>query len=327
MILVTGSTGFIGSHVARSLVDAQTEVRALIRSSSATELESRAEIVRGDLSDREALDAACAGVDAIVHAASKNVDSDGSGFQLTNVDGTRNLCDAAIRARVKQVVYVSSVGVYGHGEHRWADESTPVAPDTPFSRSKAAAEQIVIDHHRAGDFDGTVLRHRFVYGEGDELVVPRLMAAVRRLPFWVSGGRARLSFVLARDFAEVTRRLLAEGSRDSAGRPSSDPVYHVTSGEELRYRDLAKAIGHRFGYRTPRVSLPRGLLLAVLAARERLLGIDPEQAPGLSTIRVRLLAQDNSFSNAKLLERFPDLDLVTFAEGLERSLDYYREFA
>lgn len=326
MILVTGATGFLGSHVVGALLGAPgaAPVRALLRAPDpgfAARFPA-VEIVRGDLLDVDALAAAAAGATAVVHLASKNVDRDGSGFGV-NAKGTEALCRAAVAAGVRRLLYVSSVGVYGHGAHRDADENTPVEPDTPFSASKAAAERAVLARHEDGELAATILRHRFVYGEGDASVLPRLMRAARRYPFWIAGGRARMSLVWAPDFAEVVRRFVS----DPAAADGGDPVFHVTSGEALTYRGLVEAICEAFGYRQPRFSLPLWLLLAPLRARERLLGLDPETVAGLSSLRLKMIARDNQFSNRKLLARFPDLTFTTFARGLAESLGYYRQFA
>jgi nucleoside-diphosphate-sugar epimerase len=282
------------------------------------------EVRHGDLLDRDALARLLKGATGVVHLAAKNVDRDGSGFHSINVEGTEQLARAAAAAGVERFVYVSTVGVYGHGEHHEAVETTAVRPDTAFSSSKAAAERIVLRHHRAGSFASVILRHRFVYGEGDESVVPRLIRAARKYPFWIGGGRARLSFVLAQDFAEVVYRFLGEAS---AAPGPGDPVYHVTSGESLSNRQILKTICDAFGYTPPRFSVPLWLLLGPLALRERLLGLDPESVDGISSLRLKLVARSNTFSNRRLLERFPDLVLTPFAEGFRQSLSYYRRFA
>jgi nucleoside-diphosphate-sugar epimerase len=183
----------------------------------------------------------------------------------------------------------------------------------------------VLANHRAGHLRGVVLRHRFVYGEGDAAVVPRLMRAARKYPFWVAGGSARVSMVLANDLAEVVRRFATADSGDDPG--GEDPVFHVTSGERLSYRQLISTLCDAFGYRPPRLSVPLWLLLAPLRLREKLLGLDPETMQGLSSLRLKMIARDNEFSNARLLGHFPDLSFAPFAEGLARSLDYYRQFA
>jgi nucleoside-diphosphate-sugar epimerase len=328
VILVTGANGFLGPHVIRSLAGAAEHgrVRALLRKPD-EHFVARfpdVEVLVGDLLDEGSLAAAVEGAKTVVHLASKNVDHDRSGFGVNSV-GTEKLCRAAIAAQVRRFVYVSSVGVYGHGAHREADETTPLRPDTAFSVSKAAAESVVLAHHQKGHFRGTVLRHRFVYGEGDESVLPRLIRAARKYPFWVAGGRARISLVLARDLAEVVRRFATAEALDDL--PDEDPVFHVTSGEPLSYRQLISTICDAFGCRPPRVSLPLWLLVAPLLLREKLLRLDPETVEGISSLRVKMIAQDNEFSNRKLLRRFPDLDFAPFAAGLAECSDYYRRFA
>ncbi len=323
MILVTGGTGFLGRRLVRRWSEAGEgpPLRVLSRQAEGASYTSPlgVEVAYGDLGDEISLRQAAAGVSAIVHLASKNIDRDGSGFAEVNVEGTRRLCRAAIEAGVEDFLYVSSVGVYGHRSHRDADESTPVRPDTPFSRSKAAAERIILDHHDAGELRALILRNRFVYGEGDAAVIPRLMGAARRYPFWISGGRARMSVVWVDDFAQIVRRLVRGGTRVEV-----DPIFHVTDGRPVSYREVVGTICRTFGYSPPRFSLPYHLVFAVLRARETALGIDPETAAtSLTSIRLKLMARDNTFSNRRLAGLLPDLELCPFEEGFRRSKAYY----
>ncbi len=326
MILITGGNGFIGRHVVRRLAESGDPARAfdVHFSDDFSEMFEGVGAVRGDLLEEADLAPALEGVDTVAHLASKHVDHDGSGFERINVDGTRALCRAAAAAGVARVIYLSSVGVYGHGAHSEAGESTPLAPDTPFSRSKATAEKIVLDHARAGDFRAVVLRHRFVYGDGDRAVFPRLIKAANSYPFWISGGRARMSLIWAPDLAEIIRRLAGP---DVAAVDPEDPVYHVTDGQPISYRRVITTICRAFDYTPPRFSVPYRLLYAPVRLRELLLGIDPEvAASSVTSIRLKLVAQDNDFSNRKLTRLLPDLAFTSFEEGFARSLDFYSQF-
>ncbi len=326
MILITGGNGFIGRHVVRRMAEAGQPARAfdVVFGDDFGESFEGIDAVRGDLLEEADLARALEGVETIAHLASKHVDHDGSGFERINVEGTRSLCRAAASAGVSRVIYLSSVGVYGHGSHTQADETTPLSPDTPFSRSKAAAEKIVLDHARDGDFQGVVLRHRFVYGDGDRAVLPRLIKAAKSYPFWLSGGRARMSLIWATDLAEIIRRLA--GSEGEAIDPK-DPVYHVTDGRPISYREVITTLCKAFDFQPPRFSVPYRLLYAPVRLRELLLGIDPEVAESsVTSIRLKLVAQDNDFSNRKLMQILPDLDFTPFGEAFGRSLEFYSQY-
>jgi nucleoside-diphosphate-sugar epimerase len=328
--LITGAAGFLGRHAVRGWVEAEPgrPPRALVHRPSAelAALFPGVETFAGDLLDRDLLRRALAGAGTVVHLASKNVDHDGTGFERVNVEGTRRLVAAAVAAGVSRFLYVSSVGVYGHGVHRDAGESTPLSPDTPFSRSKAAAEEAVLAAHRRGELTGVVLRHRFVYGEGDHAVLPRMIRAAGRYPFWIDGGRARMSLVLAADLAAVLRRLAALPREALAA--AAEPVFHVTDGRPLSFRELMTHLCRTFDRPVPRFSLPLPLIYGPVRLRELLLRRDPETSTSsLTSIRLKLVAQEDSFSNAKLCRLLPDLRFTPFEEGFARSLPFYSQFA
>jgi len=320
VILVTGADGFLGRHVVRRCVDDPSgpPLRILVRNVQPGHRQD-IQVVTGDIADEASLRRAVEGIDTIVHLASKNIDHDGSGYAEVNVEGTRRLCAAAVAAGVSRLVYVSSVGVYGHGMFRDADESTPIRPDSPFSRSKAAAEAIILDHHRRGALLAAILRHRFVYGDGDRSLIPSLARAAKKLPVWISGGRARTSVVLANDLAEVVRRVVALPAESFA---ASMPVFHVTDGHPIAYRELVTASCRLFGVAPPRLSIPFALIYAPVRTVELLRVTDPETA-SISSIRLRLVGRDNYYSNRKLSALLPDLHFTPFAEGLARSAAYY----
>ncbi len=332
-ILITGGNGFVGRHVVRRFAGDPARAFDVHYGDDFAASFPKVEAVRGNLLDEADLAGALEGVETVAHLASKHVDHDGSGFERINVDGTRALCRAAVSAGVSQVIYLSSVGIYGHGAHSGAAETTPLAPDTPFSRSKAAAEQIVLDHARAGDFRAVVLRHRFVYGEGDQAVVPRLIKAARSYPFWLSGGRARMSLIWAPDLAEIIHRLagadaVAVDAEDRVPPEGGEwNIFHVTDGQPVSYRRVITTICEAFDYRPPRISVPYRLLYAPVRLRELLLGIDPEvAASSVTSIRLKLVAQDNDFSNRRLAGLLPDLKYTSFEEGFRRSLDFYSQY-
>jgi dihydroflavonol-4-reductase len=154
LTLVTGASGFLGWHVARILTERGYRVRALCRPGSEIR-ELDVERVTGDLRDPESLRRAVAGCELVFHLAadyrlwSKNPNE----LYSSNVDGTRNLLEAAAGARVERIVYTSTVGCIGLPAEGSGDERTPVSIDAMaghYKRSKWLAEQVALEKASAG---------------------------------------------------------------------------------------------------------------------------------------------------------------------------------
>ncbi|MGH9491485.1 MAG: dTDP-glucose 4,6-dehydratase, partial [Terriglobales bacterium] len=154
-ILVTGGAGFIGANFVRYVLGARpdwplTNLDALTYAGNPENLEgleseSRYRFVHGDICDRALLDSLLPGLDAVVHfAAESHVDRsilDASAFIVTNVQGTQMLLDAARRAQIARFLFVSTDEVYGSlGASGRFTEASPLAPNSPYAASKAAAD-------------------------------------------------------------------------------------------------------------------------------------------------------------------------------------------
>ena len=144
--LVTGGAGFIGSAIARRLLDEDASVRVLDNfiSSDPRGVPKGAELIEGDLRDAADVERACSGVDVIFHqAALRSVPRSLEEPVLVhecNVSGTLNLIRAAQMAGVDRLVYASSSSVYGGIEEGRSHEDDPVRPRSPYAASKLAAE-------------------------------------------------------------------------------------------------------------------------------------------------------------------------------------------
>src|SRR5580692_1747106 len=129
--LVTGATGFVGWHVARKLLDRGDRVRALARDPSRIRELDGIEVVRGDLRDADSLARAVEGCGVVFHVAAdyRLWARDPEEMFRSNVEGTRNLLNAARSAGVDRVVYTSTVGCIGIPKDAYGDEETPVTAD------------------------------------------------------------------------------------------------------------------------------------------------------------------------------------------------------
>lgn len=168
--LLTGATGFIGSHLSERLLRQGRKLRVLCRSSSLSkllpEIRTQAEVVVGDLTERQSLEQAVSGVDRIFHCAGFVSDwGDPHRFESTNVRGTEWLLEAAQRTGVNRFVHLSSIAVFGVPAPREInDESAYQTSNDQFSRTKIESERIVLRFHAVHGMPVVVLRPGVVYG-------------------------------------------------------------------------------------------------------------------------------------------------------------------
>ncbi|MFB8754959.1 NAD-dependent epimerase/dehydratase family protein [Streptomyces nigra] len=234
-VLVTGGSGFVGGHVVAALRElgedraGGPEVRLLMR--GAPDTSPGLETARADLTAPATLRGVCDGVDVVLHCAS-HVGADERLTRSVNEHGTRALVEEAFRAGVRRIVYVSTAAVYGRGPFtRALPAEVPLAPASPTSRARAAAERCVLD---AG---GVVLRPHLVLGAGDRWVVPGVGALLAGL-----GARlhceARHSFVKVMALAKA---VVAVGLADDA--PTG--AHHVNHPRPAHTSELVEAVsGH-----------------------------------------------------------------------------------
>lgn len=188
-IAVTGANGFVGSSVLASLLDNGRDAVGLVRSGRrAVDADGRPLPTRPlDEWDPSALSRALEGIDAVVHSASvvHQPDAPLQAYERFNVTGTEALASACHAAGCRQLVFLSSVKVYGETPPPLVTEDTPVAAEAGYASSKLTAERIVL---KARGLSGLVLRLAPVYGKGDKGNVRTMATAIARRRFVLPGG-------------------------------------------------------------------------------------------------------------------------------------------
>jgi dihydroflavonol-4-reductase len=260
--LVTGATGFVGAAVARALLPKGWRVRALVRKNSnrGNLAGLDVEIHEGDLMDTPALERAAAGCDALFHVAAdyRLGAPDPSELYRANVEGTRNVLNAARRAGVGRVVYTSSVATIGiSGDGTPGTESTPSTLQNMighYKRSKFLAEEVAQQAAREG-LPVVIVSPSTPVGPGDIKPTPtgQLVrdAAAGRMPAYVDTG---LNIVHVDDVA--AGHLLAY-ERGRAGER------YILGGEDMSLREILEMIASLTGRPAPRVRLPYGFVLPI----------------------------------------------------------------
>lgn len=248
-IVITGASGFIGSrvadHAARSLPG-----RALRLMAHRSPLHlppspaARVETVPGDLADPGSLRGICDGAEILIHCAS-HIGGAEDMCRTVNAHGTEALLAEARRSGVPRVVYLSTAAVHGRGPfHAARPEELPLAPQSATSRSRAAAEEAVLD---AG---GIVLRPDVVYGAGDQWVAPGLVQLMGLLKATVDGWRARMSLIDADDLARaLLAAALAPAERLSAR------LYYANHPEPETVSSVLRALADACGLPWPQTDI------------------------------------------------------------------------
>jgi nucleoside-diphosphate-sugar epimerase len=255
--LVTGGTGFVGSHLVEVLLHRGAEVTALARSPQKAAVLTKlgVRVVAGHLHDQPALEQAAKNQSVIYHVAGVVAAHDEAGFLLANRDGTGNILAAAESAGTGRFVLVSSLAAAGpapHGAPLKGDE--PPHPVTAYGRSKLEAERLV----RASRLSWSIVRPPIVYGPRDKEVL-KVFRLVRLGIAPVFGdGTQELSAIHASDLGAA---LIAVGETKAAvGR-----TYHACHPQVFTSLEFSRAIGAAMGRSVRAVRIPVSVGRALLS--------------------------------------------------------------
>lgn len=252
-VLVTGATGFLGSHIAEQLARQGHTVRVLLRRTSDRSFLQGIEVEEslGDVTQPDTLPAAVQGVEAIVHAAGLVKARSAAEFDAVNAGGTANLLSALGPApRLRRFVYISSLAAHGPSQDgRPRPPDAPPAPVTAYGRSKLKAEEAV--RSWAGDGRAaTIIRPPTIYGPRDRQLLIFFQLARWRLAPLLGDGTNAVSLVYVEDAARAAA--LAATAADDA--PSA--TYAVDDGAVYTWRDLLAAVEQTLGKKVFRIPSP-----------------------------------------------------------------------
>jgi nucleoside-diphosphate-sugar epimerase len=260
--LVTGATGFVGSHLVEALQNGSVEVTALARSASkAAALAQRGiRVVSGDLHDAAGLEHAVRDQDVVYHVAGVVAARDEAEFMHANRDGTRNLLTATERQGRSRFVLVSSLAATGPAPRGAPLLGTePPRPVTAYGRSKLAAEQLV----RRSSLPWSIVRPPIVYGPRDREVLKVFRLARLGLAPVFGDGSQELSAVHAADLAQA---LMAVASTPI----TTGGTYHACHPQVFTSSELGRAVGAAMGRSVVRLRVPLAAGRTLLAITETL---------------------------------------------------------
>lgn len=293
--LVTGASGFVGSHIARALADAGVPVRSLSRGEP-PDWSEVSERVLGDIRDRAVLERATQGCELVFHAAALySYDRrDAQAMHAVNVEGTRALLDAAARAGARRVVVTSSATTCGPVAGRPATEADRPAPAqlaVAYKRTKVEAERVALAAAGEG-LEVVVVNPTCVVGPGDRRPTPtgRMIADVARGRIRAYTPGMGLNVVSVSDVA--AGHLLA-GEHGQPGRR------YILGGEDLSLREVFAIVARGAGRPPPRWPVPHTMALAAAYAADAGARLTRRSPRLLVLDQVRLSGVPEHFSSVR----------------------------
>ena len=323
-VLVTGATGFTGGHLATHLIDHGHEVRALVRSRSRERFE-RSPLPRkgviasdGDLMDAGSVRRAVDGVEVVYHisATYREAGQPDSAYRAINVEGTRNILDAAKAAHVRRVVHCSTGGVHGHIDNPPANEDAPFNPGDIYQETKLAAEQLARAFGAANALDVVVARPIGIYGPGDRRFLTMFRGLARgRFPM-IGNGQAFYHLTFIDDLVEGFR--LCGTIPRAAGR-----TYILAGPRFTTLEQLVQLVANELRVAPPRMHLPvwpfytAGLLCELVCVPLRI-------EPPIYRRRVDFYTKSRAFDTTRARSELGYSPKVDLQEGIKQTADWYR---
>lgn len=324
LLLVTGATGFVGSHVADRARKSGYRVRALCRMESDIRLLQKwgVEIVTGSIVEPYSVQGAVRDVTHIVHCAAKIGEWGEIGpYRDVNVMGLEHLLEAAARSdSLRRLVHLSTQGVYPFRDHFGTEESEPLqAGSDPYSITKVEAEQLLREFVRRDKVPAVVLRPGWIYGPRDRTVLPRILERMERGQLcFIGSGEQKLSNTYVAHLVDAI--FLALEQPGVVGE-----AFNITDGRLVDRREFFNTIAALADLRPVTRHVPFWLAqgaATLLAGAYRMLNApDP---PILTTAGLKLLGLNLEFSLQKARRMLGYDPQVDFQEAIQTTMDWFR---
>lgn len=328
-ICVTGSSGMVGYHTVKRLLEKGHEIIALVRTGSDTTKLSAlrgARIIPVDLSEKTNIEKAISGCDVFIHAAGI-VDPLATRDEIfsVNVQGTRNALAAAESSALKQFIQISSLSVItGQNDQYNVNEEAPlVYCGEAYADSKVEAEKSVMAYFKKSQMLLTILRPGFIYGPMERAWMPRLIHNLKhRKAMLIDGGKKQCNLIYIENLVTaIELSLLNEKAANQA--------FNLTDGETITKKQLFDSICDELGFARITKEVPSWLARPVC---EMISSIAPalpvEKRKNLSRFSraaFRLAGINQGFSINKAEQQLDYVQRIPFAQGMKETLAHFKE--
>ncbi len=322
-ILITGATGFIGSHLAERLLPQNVGVRLLVRDQRRLQVPLRAstQIIKGDLEKPETLLPAVQGVDVVFHCAANVKTWDRrANYQRVNVQGLENLLEAIAKSgsRPARFVHLSSVDVYAFPQDPCAENCPCQASGFGYGDSKLQGEELL--RSRAGELglSYTILRPCNVMGPRSPFI-ERIGHELRKgLMMTIGKGKVDAGFLSVSNLVDVM--LWAADTPEA-----HQETFNVKDPEAVTWQQFLQDFRKGIAGKGRIIDLPYRLAAVAaqgLAAPYKMLGI--QQEPLLHPLLIKIFGRTCGHSVAKLQAAGAPVGKISYAETMKQSIDWYR---
>ena len=321
VILVTGGTGFIGSHLVDTLVSKGEDIRVLVRETSKVEKLKNlgVDFVYGDVTDKNTLKGIARDVDVVYHLAGK-VGEWGvpdSEFIKINIKGTENILNASLEAEINHFIFCSTPGVLGLTGYPEAKEDLPYNPHGIYEKTKCEAEKLAIRFYEEKGLPMTIIRPDFVYGPGD-LRRLKLYKAIKNKSFLMIGnGRSFLHPTYIDDvicgFELVMNNSKAIGE-----------VYNIAGPRPITVREYLETIAQALNVTISKFKVPKVFARGAAFVLENISKVSKKE-PFVSQSKINFLTISHGSDISKIKTQLGYLPKVEFKDGIKRTMDWYIE--
>lgn len=324
--LVTGGGGFLGRALAEMLANRGDTVRVLARNKYAELDRLGIESIQGDIRDMDAVSKACMGCDAVFHAAAiPGIWGDESLYRAINVDGTRNMLEAARRRGVAKFVYTSSPSVvFDMKDESGINESTPYPQQffNPYSKTKAEAEKMALEQNGRDGVLVCAIRPHLLYGPRDNHLIPRLLDRARLGKLRIVGAGANKVDLTYVDNAAFAHILACDAM--APGRVAGK-AYFISDDAPVVLWDWINALLKQLNIPpvTKRLSQKSALRVgSLLETAHSLLRLKGE--PRMTRFLAMALSCSHHYDISAAKREFRYAPTVAPAEALRRTVEYFK---
>ena len=319
--LVTGGTGFIGSHLVEALLQRGDEVRCLVRNRSDLKWlrDLPIEPVVGDCSDKTSLQKAVLAVDLVFHSAGVTKAIDEKTYFEVNANGTENLVHACLEKNphLKKFIYLSSQAAAGPCQNgRRKKETDHCEPVSSYGRSKRKGEEFCLEHRHEIPF--VILRPSAVYGPRDRDVLAFFKILSKRIDPIFSRQEQHISLCYVQDIVQAT--LLASDSKESGGE-----IFFLSDGNDYRLDTIGNLFEEAMGIHAYQIHIP-GWMISGVASFSEFISKFSGRPPLINKGKVEEMVQKNwlcDITKAKTLLGFEPR--FSLAEGIKITYEWYRK--